>query len=37
MVEAEINKFINEDDELANRLDRRSQSPTAHKIHKVGD
>ena len=38
LIEAEINKFISEDDELATRLEnRRSQSPTNHKLHRAGD
>lgn len=37
MVEDEINVFIREDDDLAQRLDRRSSSPTNHRKHQVGE
>lgn len=38
MIEREIAQFINEDDELARRLEnRRSMSPTNHRIHKIED
>ena len=33
LIESEINKFISEDDELAHRLERRSNSPTNHRKH----
>ena len=35
IIEDELNKFIREDDDLAQRLDnRRSQSPTARRMQK---
>ena len=38
LIESEINKFIAEDDELAYKLEnRRSPSPTHHKMHSMGD
>lgn len=38
LIESEIQKFISEDDDLARRLEnRRSESPTNHRYHKVGN
>lgn len=37
MIEMEIGNFIREDDEIAEKLERRSQSPTNRHLHRAGD
>lgn len=38
MIEAEVNQFIAEDDDLARKLEnRRSPSPSNHKLHRIED